>query len=210
MTRPNRPGRLVARLAGVTAMLALGAGATLVTAGPAAAAGTVWDEVAACESGGRWPLSTGNGYYGGLQFSSSTWRAYGGRAYAKQASGASKAEQIRVARRVLAAQGPGAWPTCGRRAELTRSNGRAATSTPAPSRPTAVPAGTATAASPRANRSAVRPALTRTVTVQPGDTLARIARREQVPGGWQGLWALNSATVPDPDQIGVGQTLRVS
>ena len=200
MTGSNRPGRLVARLAGVTAALALGAGATLVTAGPAAA-GTVWDEVAACESGGRWQLSTGNGYYGGLQFSSSTWRAYGGRVYARQASGASEAEQIRVARRVLAAQGPGAWPTCSRRASLTRSNGQAATRPPAPARPPPPP---------RPNRSAVRPALSRTVTVQPGETLARIARREQVPGGWQGLWALNAATVPNPDQIGVGQILRVS
>ncbi|MBL1076360.1 transglycosylase family protein [Nocardia sp. 2] len=69
-----------------------------------------WDGVAQCESGGNWAINTGNGYYGGLQFSHSTWVANGGTGYAHQAS---KAEQIRVAENVLASQGVGAWPTCG-------------------------------------------------------------------------------------------------
>jgi hypothetical protein len=73
-----------------------------------------WDAVALCESGGDWSINTGNGYYGGLQFSSSTWLSYGGGAYAPRADLATKAEQIAVAEKVLAAQGPGAWPTCGR------------------------------------------------------------------------------------------------
>jgi hypothetical protein len=73
-----------------------------------------WDAVALCESGGNWSINTGNGYYGGLQFSSSTWLAYGGGAHAPRADLATKAEQIAVAEAVLAAQGPGAWPTCGR------------------------------------------------------------------------------------------------
>ena len=67
----------------------------------------------------------GNGYYGGLQFSSSTWKAFGGTAYAATANTASKAEQIAVAQRTLAQQGPGAWPTCGQRAGLTKANGGA-------------------------------------------------------------------------------------
>ncbi|MFV0407460.1 MAG: transglycosylase family protein [Propioniciclava sp.] len=85
----------------------------------------VWDRVAKCESGGNWKINTGNGYYGGLQFSSSTWKAFGGRKYARNAHQASKAEQIAIARRTLARQGPGAWPTCSRKAGLTKSNGGA-------------------------------------------------------------------------------------
>jgi resuscitation-promoting factor RpfE len=71
-----------------------------------------WDAIAACESGGNWAISTGNGYSGGLQFTPSTWRANGG---SGSASGASRDEQIRVAENVLHSQGIGAWPVCGRR-----------------------------------------------------------------------------------------------
>ena len=70
---------------------------------------TVWDSLAQCESGGNWAINTGNGYSGGLQFSSGTWQANGG---SGSASNASRAEQIRVAQRVLASQGWGAWPSC--------------------------------------------------------------------------------------------------
>ena len=73
-----------------------------------------WDAVALCESGGNWSINTGNGYYGGLQFSASTWLAYGGGTYAPRADLATRSEQIAVAEQVLAAQGAGAWPTCGR------------------------------------------------------------------------------------------------
>ncbi|VDR39671.1 Uncharacterized protein conserved in bacteria [Tsukamurella paurometabola] len=71
-----------------------------------------WDAIAACESGGNWNTNTGNGYYGGLQFSPSTWRANGGSGMPHTAS---RAEQIRVAENVLASQGIGAWPSCGGR-----------------------------------------------------------------------------------------------
>ncbi|MFE3756231.1 transglycosylase family protein [Nocardia tengchongensis] len=80
------------------------------TATASAAPAHDWDGVAQCESGGNWGINTGNGYYGGLQFSQSTWAANGG---AGSASNASKAEQIRVAENVLASQGVGAWPVCG-------------------------------------------------------------------------------------------------
>jgi uncharacterized protein YabE (DUF348 family) len=72
-----------------------------------------WDAVAACESGGDWSINTGNGFYGGLQFTISTWDAYGGQAYAPRADLASRDAQISVAERVLASQGSGAWPVCG-------------------------------------------------------------------------------------------------
>jgi hypothetical protein len=71
-----------------------------------------WDAIAQCESGGNWGISTGNGFTGGLQFTSSTWHANGG---SGSANGASREEQIRVAENVLHTQGVGAWPVCGRR-----------------------------------------------------------------------------------------------
>jgi peptidoglycan hydrolase-like protein with peptidoglycan-binding domain len=105
------------------------AGIATVAGGMATAssaqASTVWDRVAACESGGNWSINTGNGYYGGLQFSDRTWDAFGGERYASTANRASKAQQITVAQKVLRSQGPGAWPTCGARAGLTRSGGGA-------------------------------------------------------------------------------------
>jgi hypothetical protein len=81
---------------------------------PAPDAGHDWDAVARCESGGNWSINTGNGYYGGLQFSSSTWTGFGGGEYAPRADLATREQQIAVAERVLAVQGRGAWPTCGR------------------------------------------------------------------------------------------------
>ncbi|SDP44449.1 Transglycosylase-like domain-containing protein [Pedococcus dokdonensis] len=105
------------------------AGVATVAGGMATAtsaqASTVWDRVAACESGGNWSINTGNGYYGGLQFSDRTWDGFGGERYAATANRATKAEQITIAQKVLASQGPGAWPTCGARAGLTRANGAA-------------------------------------------------------------------------------------
>jgi hypothetical protein len=98
----------LATFAGALAIapLALGTGTA------SAESGVNWDAVAACESGGNWSTATGNGYYGGLQFTMGTWRANGGSGSPHQAS---KAEQIRVAENVLRSQGIGAWPVCGRR-----------------------------------------------------------------------------------------------
>ena len=76
--------------------------------------GSAWDRIAACESGGNWAANTGNGYYGGLQFSLGTWQAYGGSGRPDQNS---REQQIAVAERVRAAEGGyGAWPVCGARA----------------------------------------------------------------------------------------------
>ncbi|ANY06972.1 transglycosylase family protein [Pseudonocardia sp. HH130630-07] len=72
-------------------------------------AGSTWDKLAECESGGNWNTNTGNGFSGGLQFTPSTWKAYGGEG---RAHNASKSEQIRVAENVLDGQGWGAWPSC--------------------------------------------------------------------------------------------------
>lgn len=81
-----------------------------LSAGVASAAPHNWDAVAECESGGDWTIDTGNGYYGGLQFLPETWKSHGGKG---DPSEASRAEQIRIAEKVLQSQGVGAWPDCG-------------------------------------------------------------------------------------------------
>ncbi|MCJ0976659.1 transglycosylase family protein [Rhodococcus sp. ARC_M12] len=103
----------IATIAGAAVAIPLG-----VSAGTANAAPNNWDAVAQCESGGNWSINTGNGYYGGLQFSQSTWTANGGTG---SPANASKAEQIRVAENTLQSQGPGAWPTCGKQLSTAAS-----------------------------------------------------------------------------------------
>ncbi|GAA4521239.1 transglycosylase family protein [Brachybacterium paraconglomeratum] len=117
--------RVAPKMAAVTGGAVMVAGMSVVGGGVATADSGVWDKVAQCESGGNWSINTGNGYYGGLQFSPSTWKAFGGHEFASQANQATKSEQIAVAQRTLQQQGPGAWPTCGKRAGLTKSNGGA-------------------------------------------------------------------------------------
>ncbi len=92
----------------------LGSGSLALAGYAGAATDGEWDRVAGCESGGNWAINTGNGYQGGLQFSPGTWSGHGGGEYAPAAHLAAKDEQIAVAERVLASQGRGAWPTCGR------------------------------------------------------------------------------------------------
>lgn len=87
------------------------------TTPPSSGGTSAWDRIAECESGGNWAANTGNGYYGGLQFDHGTWAAYGGTAYATNANGASKAQQIAIAEKVKADRGGyGAWPVCGQKA----------------------------------------------------------------------------------------------
>src|SRR6478752_6297550 len=83
-----------------------------VTAPADAAPVRTWNRLAHCESGGRWHINTGNGYYGGLQISPGTWRGYGGKKYAKLPHHASKKQQIKVAERIKRGQGWGAWGSC--------------------------------------------------------------------------------------------------
>ena len=97
----------------------------MVVASNAGASGTVWDRVAACESTNDWDINSGNGFYGGLQFTYQTWKGFGGQKYAYTADRASKAQQIEIAQEVLKVQGPGAWPVCSQKAGLTVSNGLA-------------------------------------------------------------------------------------
>ncbi|MGW0766504.1 transglycosylase family protein [Streptomyces sp. NPDC002676] len=211
--RPFKATRAIA-LAGVAGAAVA---APLMAAGNASAATAAeWDKVAQCESGGNWSINTGNGFYGGLQFSASTWAAYGGTAYAPQANQATKAQQITVAEKVLAAQGKGAWPVCGTGLSNTPYNGTAA-----------APKATATRSTGQAaSRSAERtaPAKSATVTTPTGkkvkkgdgeykvvkdDTLSTIAEKHGVKGGWKKLFDLNKDIVQDADLIYPGQQLHL-
>ncbi|CAI37685.1 resuscitation-promoting factor RpfB [Corynebacterium jeikeium] len=87
-------------------------GSNTGAAAPAVANGSVWDQLAQCEAGGDWSINTGNGFSGGLQFTPSTWAAFGGTEYAPAAHMATREQQIAVAERVRAGQGWGAWPAC--------------------------------------------------------------------------------------------------
>ncbi|MET8166100.1 transglycosylase family protein [Streptomyces sp. NPDC005329] len=95
----------------------------LAASGASAADGTVWDKVAQCETGGSWSADEGGGEYGGLSLTQKDWEAYGGLDYATSPDLASRSQQIAVAQKVLAADGIGAWGTCGLTSGLTQENG---------------------------------------------------------------------------------------
>ncbi|MDX3382347.1 transglycosylase family protein [Streptomyces niveiscabiei] len=190
----------------------------LIGAGTAHAADVhTWNKVAACESTNNWSINTGNGYYGGLQFTQSTWEAYGGLRYAGRADLATKDQQIAVAEKVLDGQGPGAWPVCSVRAGLTRG-GDAPDIEPVVQKK-AAPEKTArqkAAKKPKAPdvRAQATPqsraGRTEMYTVVRGDTLSGIADERDVRGGWRGLYAANRTTIGgDPDLIMPGQRLSL-
>ncbi|GGX22606.1 transglycosylase family protein [Streptomyces chryseus] len=129
----------------------------LGASGAAAADATTWDRVADCESGGMWSADLGNGYYGGLQFSPETWQKFGGTAYAPRADLASRSQQIQVAEKVLAEQGPAAWPSCALISGLTEGDDDAPADGSAAGSENDAPA-TAKSESPDAPKSAEAPA----------------------------------------------------
>ncbi|MER6157181.1 transglycosylase family protein [Streptomyces sp. NPDC001868] len=224
--RPSKAVRAIA-VAGVTGAAAVAA--PLMVAGSASAAtASEWDAVAQCESGGDWTINTGNGYYGGLQFSASTWAAYGGTQYASTANQASKAQQIAVAEKVLAGQGKGAWPVCGTGLSSASYDGAAASSgnTNSGSAQESTQQNTQKSAKKstedtRASRSSER-ATVETPTgkkvkkgdgeykVVSGDTLSAIAEKKNVKGGWEKLFELNKDIIDDADFIYPGQQLHLS
>jgi murein DD-endopeptidase MepM/ murein hydrolase activator NlpD len=215
--QPNRINRASLTVTVSGAGMAL----PLIGTGTAHAADVkTWDQVAACESTNDWDINTGNGYYGGLQFTQSTWEAYGGTRYAPRADLATKDQQIAIAEKVLDGQGPGAWPVCSDRAGLSRGGGepdiRPAGSTGrAEQERDGVRSGRTTGRSPVQDVRPQTPPQSRAgqaemYTVITGDTLSGIAEAERVEGGWQGLYAANRRTVgADPDMILPGQRLRL-
>jgi hypothetical protein len=187
-------GRSLLRLAVVGAVAA---GTPLVLAGTASAAPqTAWDKLASCESGGNWSTNTGNGYYGGIQFNATTWHRYGGSGMPHHAS---KAQQIAVAERTLAAQGWGAWPACSRKMGL---HGYAAQ----PGKSSAPVAKKASA--PRSlSVESVKTAKGGSYTVKRGDTLSRIAKAHGTTS--KALFAANRGAVANPHVLKVGATLHL-
>jgi resuscitation-promoting factor RpfA len=186
--KPTNTGKIIARTAVAGAVV----GAPLALAPTASAAtDSTWDKVAQCESGGNWAISTGNGYFGGLQFSAGTWKAFGGGAYATTANKATREQQIAVAEKVLAAQGWNAWPICSKKAGATGQPATVRASAPAPAAAPAAPA------APTAGD----------YVVKRGDTLATIAQRNHVAGGWQALAAKNHLS--NPNRIAPGEHLAL-
>ncbi|MEV7557488.1 transglycosylase family protein [Streptomyces sp. NPDC089795] len=201
------------------AVTAGGAGIALplIGAGVAHAASVdTWNKVASCESTNNWRINTGNGYYGGLQFSQSTWRAFGGTAYAPRADLATKDQQIAVAEKVLKGQGPGAWPECGKRAGLSRSGPAPAVTPQTQGRSPAAPVVPAARTAPQQGGGPVPTGTTvlpNPYVVAPGDSLSAIATDQHVEGGWQALYETNRTTIgADPNLIFPGQrlTLRIT
>jgi LysM repeat protein len=191
--RHRAPARHLRRAATATAGIGVAAGMVFASVNTAYAnPATNWDAIAQCESGGNWTINTGNGYYGGLQFTLSTWRANGGNGMPQNAS---REAQIAVAERVLATQGIGAWPVCGARAHSSAPSVPAKAVNPAPGAQHATPSAPA------------GPALSYTVVA--GDTLSAIAADHRTPGGWKAIASANAGVVPDPDLIYPGQTLRL-
>jgi len=191
--RKASASRMIARV--VVAGAAIGAPLAIATA-PAQADPVNWDAVAQCESGGNWGINTGNGYYGGLQFNQGTWEANGG---SGNPANASREEQIRVAENVLASQGIGAWPVCGKKAGAAGGGGSA-------------PQQSAPSQEAPQQSAPVTPPLTANnpngdYTIVPGDTLTKIATQLQTPGGWQTIYEKNKQFIGDPNLIIPGQVI---
>jgi resuscitation-promoting factor RpfA len=217
---PTSASKLRRRAATVAATAGVAAVAPLLAAGPANADSVNWDAIAACESGGNWSINTGNGYYGGLQFSAGTWRAYGGGAYAPTANQASRSAQIAVAEKVLAGQGIGAWPVCGKRAGAAtprktvteapkvteRANRSERRSVPSTTQRTTTKKHTTTS---RPSETARTSAAAGSYVVKSGDTLGKIAAAHSVSGGWKALYAANRGIVENPNLIFPGEKLSL-
>ena len=195
-----QPNRVARRALGIAATAAVAAAPVVAVAAPASAAsGATWDRLAQCESTGNWSINTGNGYYGGLQFSSSTWKGFGGGDYASRADLASREQQIATAEKVLAVQGWGAWPACSRKLGLGNADKAGSAAAPDVTRTDQASRSAARAAAPAAGGS---------YTVGAGDTLASIAAAKGTT--WQAIWSANQGVIgSNPNRIFAGQVLSV-
>jgi nucleoid-associated protein YgaU len=191
-----------ARLAALTGAAGAAVALPLLGAGSAHAASvSTWEQVAQCESSGNWHINTGNGYYGGLQFSQSSWDAAGGQQYAPRADLATKSQQIAVAEKLLDMQGPGAW-SCAAAGGLTGDGPAANVSTDSgssaqPTQPTQP------AQQPQSSSSGDTD-----YTVKAGDTLGSIAAAHGTT--WKALYEHNESVIGgNPDLILPGQELSL-
>jgi resuscitation-promoting factor RpfA len=200
-------------VASTTGPLALAALGSVVAPAAQAAPSVNWDAIAQCESSGNWAANTGNGFSGGLQFTPSTWKAFGGTGSAHNAS---REEQIAVAERVLDGQGIGAWPVCGKKGG-TPSSGSSGSSESSQSSTKASQKASQKAAkktektSSSTGTSSGKHAATGAggYTVRAGDTLSSIAGAQGVSGGWRSLADANPDLATSPDLIFPGQSLTL-
>ncbi len=207
-------------------------------AGTASASSVNWTAIANCESSGDWAANTGNGFYGGLQFTQSTWDAYGGDQYAASANLASEADQITVAEAVLAGQGIGAWPVCGAYAGSgttysgTNTSGSSSSDTSSSTSSSSSSSDTSSSSSSSDNSSSSSSntsssdtssssssstpstsssssSKSGTYTVQSGDTLSGIAAKEGI-SDWHTLYNNNESTIgSNANLIYPGQVLNL-
>jgi resuscitation-promoting factor RpfA len=218
---PRRPGRL-----GRATLAVVAAGAPVIPAAllaaPAAHADTDWDALAECESSGNWAINTGNGFGGGLQFTDSTWRSFGG---SGQPEDASREEQIQVAERVKAEQGMNAWPTCSKKTGNTDDSPNSSVPSAGSSdddSDTGSGSGSAsddedsdsgsssddTTPETRTVRDTSASGSAGSYTVKAGDTLSSIAASHGAT--WRTLAQANPDVATDPNLIFPGQTLTMS
>ena len=190
--------------------------------------GATWDALAQCESGGNWSINTGNGFYGGLQFTQQSWNGVG---MSGSPATATRAQQIEAGERLLAIQGWGAWPACSAKLGLYGKTGAAPTYTEptttvaaqsqtqqtytapaaqvAPAAPAAQAAPAAVEAPVAAAPVAAPKAAAGTYTVVPGDSLSLIAAKLGVAGGYQAIAAANTDIIYNVDLIFPGQVLTI-
>ncbi|MER7015542.1 transglycosylase family protein [Saccharopolyspora sp. NPDC000359] len=196
--KPSNTSRTVARVAVAGAVVA-----SPIAIAPMANAAD-WDTLAQCESSGNWSINTGNGYYGGLQFSQSTWAAFGGTQYASSAHQATREQQIAVAEKVLAAQGPNAWPGC------TSKTNWASGSTKTSTKVTQKKVTSKTQTKVQTKQTTQKPQVKTgggDYTVQLGDTLSKIGEKFGV--SYQQIAERNSDIISDPNLIFPGQQLDI-
>jgi hypothetical protein len=217
----NTTFRTAARRGATVAVISAAGLALSGTAANATTSTSTWDALAQCESGGNWATNTGNGYSGGLQFSPSTWSAYGGTG---SPADASREQQIAVAEQVQASQGWGAWPSCS--AQLGLSGGATGTAAvqqaPVQQAPVqqvqqapvqqvqTAPVQAATVTQTPAAKHATAVALSgETYTLEAGDTLSIVAEKLGIQGGWQHLADANLDTISDPNLVFEGQVIQL-
>jgi nucleoid-associated protein YgaU len=233
MPKHALPSKSFTRRAVATAAIAGAAIAIPVAmAGSASADSVNWTAIANCESSGNWAADTGNGFYGGLQFTESTWLAYGGGTYATYAYEASEADQITVAEAVLAGQGIGAWPVCGADGDSsttytgtnttgssssasstsdssTSSSSSSDNSSDNSSSSSSDNSSTSSSSSSDTSSSSSSSSAGGSYTVQSGDTLSTIAAKEGI-SDWHTLYTDNESTVgSNPNLIYPGQVLKL-
>ncbi|MBB5153828.1 transglycosylase family protein [Saccharopolyspora phatthalungensis] len=201
--KSSNASRTIARVAIAGAVVAT----PIAIAAPAANAAPDWDKLAQCESSGNWSINTGNGFSGGLQFTPSTWAAYGGTQYAGSAHQATREQQIAVAEKVLASQGSNAWPGCTAKLNWTSGGTKVSIKTTTPKKAETKPA---PKPKPKPKATPSKPAVKSNgadYTVQLGDTLSKIG--EMFGVSYQDIAHRNSDIIHDPNLIFPGQQLDI-